>query len=706
MWDVAIATTLEADRTRRFLSASGFIAALEGKEALEGKQTAPVARAKKIPRAQVIATAVAALALAGATVAWFEWRGSGVRLAPAAQVLYEQGADDNAAGAYFAATRALGEAAKLAPKAPQIHAKLAEAWVALDEPERGASEMLLVRRENTAGLTAAERLQIEAIDLSITQEYAEAAAKYEAMVQLSPNDADALVDLGRAYEGAGRLELAMKSYLRAAQGPQQSPAAWLRLAVLYYARQSNQAKAAEAFDQAQRLYRLTSRLEGLTEVALQRGSALNAAGQLDRAAEYLNQALTMARSEGNLQDEIMATLRLSQNAYMAGNAEDADRLAREALDTARRNHFDALAMRGLINLGNAFRAKRDYAASAQHYNEALDLARQMRSPHMIALSLISLAALHDQTRQRDEELREANEALPFYQSNHYAKETFQCMTLLLRLQRDTGDYEGALASFRGLLKVAEQGGDRAQISDAHESLGTMLFEMERYPEALEEYRKSLQFAETPERTGWSNLRVGNMFWRLGNYSDAEAAFGLVDGVAEKFPAMLLQLMYGRGRMALSRGRFAEAASLAEKTLAEGGDRTALKASLHELLGLALAAEGYKREAIQECEKARATVAGSRDASGALEADMAMLQVQVETGALKNALALFTEMQARLGQHPEAEWRALALASMADRKYTAPAREALAKISLLWGDSAYNAYLTRPDVAKLAGRLQR
>jgi tetratricopeptide (TPR) repeat protein len=696
-WDSAIMRALEADRTLRFTGPGDFIQALEGAPAASNRPpsiTAPFIR-------KPIAAAIAAVLLAGAALAWYEWRGSGIALPPAAQALYEQGADDNAAGAYFAATQALEEAAKLAPKSPQIHAKLAEAWVALDAPERGASEMLLVRRENTAGLPAAERLQIEAIDLSITQEYAAAAAKYEEMVKLLPNDADALVDLGRAYEGADKPADAMRSYLRAAQGPRQSPAAWLRLAVLY-SRGPNQAQAAEAFDRAQRLYRLTSRLEGLTEVLLQRGNAANGTGQLDRAADDLKQALTMARTEGNIQEEITATLRLSQNAYLAGNAADADRYAREALDTAQRNHFDSLAVRGLINMGNAFRRRQDYATAEQHYREALDLARQTRSEHMIALSLFSLAALHDETRRRDEELKEAKEALPFYQSNHYAKETLQVMTMLVRLQRDAGDYEGALASARELLKSAEQGGDRAQ---AHENVGTALFEMDRYPEAVEEYRKSVQFASTPERTGWSNLFLGNTLWRLGNYSEAEAAFAQVDGVVEKFPAIRLRLSEGRGLMDLSRGRFADAAALASRALAEGGEHSPLKASLDELLGLALAAQGQKREAVKACERARTALSG-QDVSDLLDADMATLQVQVETGASQDALAVFTEMQPHLAQHPEKQWRALALASMADKKFIAPARDALAKIAQTWGDSAYNTYLTRPDIVKLSGRLRQ
>lgn len=691
-WEQATLCALDGNSAKRFTRARHFLQALGGD---------PVASAPKfqaITRRKVAIAAVAALALAGAAAGWRQWAKGNRQLPPEARALYQKGVADNSAGAWFAATKALDEAAKVAPRAPQVRARLAEAWVGLEMPEKAAEEMLLVRRQDTSGLSRADRLQIEAIDLSITREFAAAAAKYEEMAR----DGVAVdVDLARAYENADRPDDAIRNYRRAAEGPEHNPAAWLRLGVLY-ARQSHAAKSSEAFAQADRLYQLTSNLEGLTEVSLQQGIAANSRGQLDDAAGFLRKALNIARLAGNLQEEINCTLRLSTTAYLSGASAEAEQYAREALDTARSHHLDALAIRGLVNLGSAFRRKQDFAHAEQYYREALDLAHQTRSTHLTALSLSALAALHDQTRQRELAVREAQEALTFYQANRYAKESLQCLTIIARAKRDRGDYDGALVSFRGLLQMAERVQDRAQLALAHEGIGSMLFMLDRYPEALEQYRKSLELATDPEHVGYASLECGNTLWRLGQYAEAAVMFARVDAVAQRFPPLRMQLIYGRASMALSQNRFHEAADLARGALAADLSRAPdLQMEFQQVLGLALLGLGNKSEGARKCEAARASADAGQDTGEALLAGVTLLEARIEQGERKSALQVFEEIEPSLAAHPELQWRALALASVADPRYAGRAREALLKLSRLWGDSAYTIYSSRPDIRKLS-----
>ena len=697
-WDEVIARCLAYEREKRYQSADEVAAALRedtGKFSL------------KLPlmtRRRVAVAAGSALALAGAAAGWVEWMNVSRRLPPEAQALYQKGIADNAAGAWFAATKALEEAVKLAPQAPQAHARLAEAWVGLEMPEKAGEEMLLARRQDLSKLPRTDRLQIEAIDLSITREFAAAAAKYEEMVRIDPHSAEAAVDLGRAYENADRPDDAIRSYRNAAEGPEHNPAAWLRLGVLY-ARQSNKAKSSEAFAQADRLYQLTSNLEGLTEVALQQGIAANARGQLDEGAVFLRKALDTARLAGNLQEEINATLRLSSNAYLRGDTAETDRYAREALETARSHHLDAMAIRGLVNLGNAFNRKQDFAHSEQYYREALDLARQTRSSHLTALSLLSLAGLHDQMRQRDDAVREAQEALTFYQANRYAKESLQCLTVIARAKRDSGDYNGAIDSFRSMLQMAERSQDHFQLASAHEGIGSMLFKQDRFPEALEQYRKTLEFATDAEHTGYASLECGNTLWRLGQYAEAVDMFAKADAIAKSFALLRLQLMYGRAGMLLSQNRFAEAAEMARGALAGDIARTPeLQNQFERILGLALLGMGNKGEGAKKCEAARTAIEARHDIDDTLEAGVAALEARIVQGQRKSAMQLFQQMEPPLAAYPELQWRALALASGADAHYSGAAREALLKLQHLWGDSAYNAYLARPDVVKLSQSL--
>jgi Tfp pilus assembly protein PilF len=76
--------------------------------------------------------------------------------------LYQTGTADLEAGAYFAATKELGEAARLAPDFSMAHARLAEAWTELDSQEKASQEMLLARRAAAgARISALDRLYLD-----------------------------------------------------------------------------------------------------------------------------------------------------------------------------------------------------------------------------------------------------------------------------------------------------------------------------------------------------------------------------------------------------------------------------------------------------------------------------------------------------------------------------------------------------------------
>jgi tetratricopeptide (TPR) repeat protein len=694
-WERAILRAVDANPAIRFSRAHHFL------QSLRGAPVSVTVRFPVITRRRAVAAGLAALVLAGAVVAWRAWENERSRPPAEAAALYHTGVDDIHAGAYFAATKALSEAVKIAPRYALAHARLADAWFELEMYETATEEALLARRTDISGLSQAGRVQIEAIDLETTREFGPAAAKYEQMTRAAGGkSADVSIDLGRAYEKANKPDKAIESYQRAADGPSHSPAAWLRLGVLF-ARQANKAKSDEAFAQAERLYQMTSNLEGLTETALQRGIAANTRGQLDIGAAYLKKSLENARLAGNLQQEITAMLRLSTNAYMSGDAAAAERYARDALETARRHQLGEMATRALVSLGNVSVRNRDFPKAEQYYRDALDLARQNRSGHLKAVSLASLASLHGQTQHREESAREAQEALAFYQPNGYAKESLQCLTLIARAKRDSGDYDGALSTFRSLLETAERAQDRLQIALAHENIGTLLFNQDHYPEALQEYQKNLESAPDSEHIGYAALQCGNTLWRLGRYPEAESMFKRADAIAERFAPLRLELMSSRASMLLSQNRYIESASAARRAMdADPARAPGMQSTLRETLGSALLGAGSKQEGLKSCEESLVVIEGLANVDDILRARVAVLQARIENGDLKGALLAFHEAEPGLASHSELLWRALAFASRADPQYFSQAREALQALSHQWGDAVYNVYLTRPDIQKL------
>jgi tetratricopeptide (TPR) repeat protein len=695
-WEGAILKALDRDPARRF---SG---ALDFPRALRGEMSAITIAMPLMTRRRWAGASLAVLILAAGGLGWRAWVQARNRPSPEAAVLYRKGADDLEAGAFFAATKALGEAVKLAPGYALAHARLAEAWVELEMPERAGEEMLLARRQDSSGLPALERLQIEAVDLSITREYAAAAAKYEqATRQAGPENMETVMDLARAYEKAGKPDQAIEVYRRAAEGPAHNPGAWLRLGVLY-GRQSDAAKSDEAFAQAERIYQLTSNLEGLTEVAVGRGQAANGRGQVERAAGFLKTALERARTAGNTQQEVRAKLLLSTNAYISGRTDQAEQLAREALDTAQTAQMESLAVRGLITLGNANLRGRDFAGAEKYLEEAHSMAGRNRSTRLAAFAAASLAALHEQTGNAEAASKEAQEALSFYEPNHFARESLQCVTILGRVAEQRGDYEAALSSYQHALKLAESVQDRYQMSLAHENIGSVLYSRENYPAALPEFREQLNLNASEEQAGYAAVHIGMVLLLLGRPADAAAMFDKADTAAAKFPSLRINLKIGRAEMALIRGEHREAQRLAREVLAQDPRQTLpTQSELMRILGLAALGAGARKEALEDCERSLAAALKLNDAGDILAARLALAEVQLN--ASQSAGALETLQQARPApkDHPESRWRALALRTRVDPRSAPEARAALDELGRLWNDAdALRTYRERPDIKLL------
>jgi tetratricopeptide (TPR) repeat protein len=397
-WTQAIRRALDQNPTRRFGSAGEFVAALSG-PGIEPRVA--------FYRTPLIAIA-AILLLAVAWFGWKEWERWRAEPTTEALELYRTGTDNLHAASYFAAAKALEQATHLAPRFSLAHARLADAWMELEVPEKAGVEMLIARRGGTAGLSTLDRLQIDAIDLAITRDFLAAADKYRQMLKMAgAGKAEVYLDLARTYEHAEEIPKALENYEAASKAAPRNPAAWLRLAALHGRAAQQRARALEEFRTAEELYRVTSNLEGLTEVAYDRSVDAGRRGDVDENAAQARKALETARVVGNVHQEIRARLQLGSAAFFAGDPALAEEYAREAIDTARANRIDSLAIRGILVLGNACRRARDFVAAEKYYNEALAAARRDKTRWLASQSLLSLAGLHDRLKRSDEALREA-----------------------------------------------------------------------------------------------------------------------------------------------------------------------------------------------------------------------------------------------------------------------------------------------------------
>jgi len=695
-WERGILRALDSDPGRRFANAGEFA------KALSGEWAAGTTGVTIFSRKKLLAAACALLLPAILWIGWQNWPRNGNQPPPEAVRFYRLGVDDIHALAYFAATKALDQAVKLAPRFTLAHARLAEAWLELDLPEKAGREFLPARREDNSVLSKIDQFQIEAVDLTITREFAAAAAKYEQMVRLSGAE-DLNVDLGRAYEKASKPDLAIESYRRAAEGSTHSPAAWLRLAVLYSQR-SETTKSDAAFDQADQLYQLRSNLEGLTAVALQRGVAANRRGKRSEAEAFLNKAIERAHDTGNLHQEISAKLTMANNAYAAGDTDRAETLARAALATAQSNQMEELAIRGFVNLGLAYSNRGDLKGAEQHFRDALALARRTDSWRLAALSQLSLAGVHDQLHQSEDETREAKEALDYFEPNHWAQETFQGLSLLGRAQLHSAHYAEALDSFQRLLAGAEKAQDRSRIALAHENLGIVLTVEEDYPKALEHYQAFLNSSPDDMRKAYAARECADTLARLGQYHEAADAFKMAEEASAKNPPLRASIARHRTTMSLSQGLWRDAISGSKSALEDLGLSPLNSVDMTRVLGLALVRSGQLEAGLRKCGEALAAAQKLNDPGALIDTRMAILEAYVTAHDQARALSVFHDLEPVLDALPETRWLALSLMSRLDPQYEGRAREAMNKLSVLWGNGAFRQYLQRPDVHELSWRL--
>jgi tetratricopeptide (TPR) repeat protein len=456
------------------------------------------------------------------------------------------------------------------------------------------------------------------------------------------------------------------------------------------------------------LYQVTSNLEGLTEVSYQRSADALRRERLKENSEYASKMLETAQITGNVHQQIRAKLQLSSNASYAGNSALAEQYAREALDTARTQHIESLAIRGVIVLSLAFRRKRNFVEAEKYSREALAEARRTQSSWLTAVSLLTLAGLHDEQQRSQEAAGEAQEALKFFDQQHYARESLQCLALLGRWQRNRGD-PAAFASFQRALDLAENLQDSRQIALAHASLGSLLLSQERLPEALLQYQQSLLHTTTVEQIGYAALECADVLWQLGRYEEATAMFAKAEENAVNFGTLRLAIAGSQAEMLLSQRRFRDAEKLCVRTQAASSDPGDTM-MLTRVLGLAQIGAGQIQKGRRNCEEALTTAEKSGDLEELHAAQLAAAEARIDAGDTAAALALLREIEPTLANLPLSRWRSLALSARSDSANrggdAAAAMLQLDELAHQWGATAFQRYTARPDLAHLLRTLSR
>jgi len=649
---------------------------------------------------------------------------------PDAKRWYDRGTTAIREGAYYQASKSLESAVNLDDKFALAHARLAEAYVEIDNTDRAMEELIraisLVR--DRAALPNVDAMYLDAIEATVRRDFASAIDYYRKIAEQASDSgkASAYVDLGRSYEKNENIDNAIERYTEAANADPQSATAFLRLAILYGRRQDLK-NATEAFDKAETIYQTMSNQEGVAEVLYQRGTLFSKIRKLAEAKIQLEKALEMSQAAADNKYQLVRTqLQLSSVYYAEGNTERAKDIATKAIGLAEQNNIRNLATNGLIDLGHTLMARGEFNEAGKYFKQALNFARMDRARRTEARAKLGLGTVTYQQGNIDEATSLLQEALDFYQPAGYRKETSIALTMLGRAHGAKGDYEIALKTFEQQLQLAKNIDDPAQVAASHLSIAILLgAELERYAEALSHLDESYRINEklgVQIGMAYDQMNRGAFLFQLGRYDEARAAldqaFSISNRTEADFKLVLAWVHLTNSQMALSKQRFPEARAEGQKALDLGGNEAkdvALQAK--QTIGMAQALSGAPQPARRLCEEAVATAKEVNSPRLLSTALLALAEVLLLGNDATGALATSRQAQgmfAPSGQQ-DSEWRAWLIAARASQlagnksaaqEYASRADGLCQGLQQKWGAESYNAYSRRPDIQNYRRQLEQ
>jgi len=712
-WDEVIERCLRYKPEERFQTAD------EVAEALTARPSRWIlARAYLRGHRRVTVPALAAVAvLVALLVLWYRGHFGLAGGSVEARRWYTQGTAALREGTYLKATTALQMALELDKNFVLAHARLADAWNELDFSGKAKDEILEASDlESSGALPTLDKEYVEAVRHTIMRDFSAAIHDYQSILDSLPREAkaDGYVDLGRAYEKAGNTSQAIANYSAAAKLDPQAPASFVRLGVLE-SRRKHTAEADSAFSKAERLYQGASNLEGVAEVDFQRGNNANTQLRLDEARTDLLKSLQAAKAIPSLQLEIRALTRLSATEYLSQNTDKSVQLANQAINLAQENGLDYWAVDGLVRLGNAYISSADYQQASSYFERALSLAEHSERPRLIALAKFGLASVRESQNKPAEALPLAKSALGFYRSAGFKSESVDALTLVLRAQQYSGDNQAALQSGQELLTLAKELNEPPALMRAEESVGSVLLDLERYPEALDHFQKALAASREMNRQVENQLlKCADASWRLGNYVEAQRYVAALPAASLAHPRVALSVKEITSALFLSQQRYAKARQIARLVLADKSTNDS------EFFFLVMAqietASGSPQLAREWGQKVLAQAQSDSDRPATAAANLALANAYLAGGSPAQALPLAQAAHDFFAASGQKESEYLSLLTLAktsyalkdfanSRKFAHEGLDILSSFDHNWNPQIYTMYLSRPDVRNFRAELE-
>jgi tetratricopeptide (TPR) repeat protein len=621
-------------------------------------------------------------------------------------------------GNYAEATRVLQIALSQDMHFIMAHARLAQAWYNLDF-QGNAQQELLIALSGRGRLAPFDQMYLDVIHETVTGDSSGALENYKRILSDLPSSdrSSGYVDLGMAYERAGDITHSLDSYSKAAAQDASNPAAYMRTAILQ-SRLHHVNEGEQAFARAQTIfanevdsYGRNGNPEGLAELDYERGYAANDRGDSKDAEPLLERSREEAAKIPSTQLEIRALTQLSSVESIIYQDAQAVADAERAIDLARDNQLGSWAATGLVRLANALRVQGHLTEAEQPLQEAMQILRQSPQPRVEALANATLASLMNQEHLPDKVAEPAQAALDYYKKNGFSEGASSAALLLVRTERDRGQYTQALESGNALLALATQSGLPAVRTQAEEVVGTVYLAMEQYPDALAHFQNAEHFANSERLRSYQAFDCGRTLWRLGRYAESEDMLEL----ASAEPALLPSVGECRVESLLSQQKYRAAMELAQRVIGGNPDMVSdRKQDLEQDRVVAEAHLGMKREALAGLSMFLAPDQLKDNPADSAQDKLIAAEIYLWIGMNEKARDAATAAQdyfESVGER-DAELRGACLGAAAtkslkdDRSYALFTKKILDLRSQLkqnWGPETFQKYVSRPDLHLLTQR---
>jgi len=607
------------------------------------------------------------------------------------------------------ATRSLQEAVAQDNHFVMAHARLAEAWANLDF-DGNAQRELLVATPGGRHLQPLDRMYLDAIHATVTKDFPAEIATYRQILNRLPptQKPSGYVDLGMAYERAGDPTRALENYALAAQLDGNDPASYMHTAVLQ-SRLHHVPEAGRAFERAQAIFTTEMNPEGLAELDFARGYAANDSGNWAEAKPFLERSLDEASKIPSVQLEIRALTQLSSTASGA-NAQQAANYAEQAIRLARENQLDAWAADGIVRLADAEIREGNLQQAEDSLQEAIQLAHQTQQLRVEAYANLMLANLMNQRHLPDRVLGPAQAALDYYKKNGYFMRAANASLVLIRTERDKGQYQQALQSGNEFLDLATKSGSHPLMSKAEEVIGTVFFAMEQYPDALVHFQNAKSLADIASTRAYEAVNTAETLWKLGRYAESDAILQF-EPVNDTLTILAAER---RTTSLLSRGRYREALSIAQQMPTTyprmtPGDKQEF--ALYKTI--AESHLGMKKQALNDLDDLERREKTDRFGDEAVR-NLEIAEISLFVGLPQQAHGAAVQAAAHFAStgQLDSELHSVCLAATASKKlrdaneysnFSKKAVDISSQIQHTWSPQVSQTYLSRPDIRMLCGK---